>query len=89
MKTLSALGMGVITAVLCAAPITIHVSSTHLLLLSVDAANARIGQPATPMSVAGVNRRVHRRAYNGAAAIGAYRIYDNAAPCGFAPYLPC
>jgi hypothetical protein len=31
--------------------------------LSVDSASAEIGRPLTPMSVAGVNRRAHRRAY--------------------------
>ncbi len=31
--------------------------------LAVDNANARLGRPLTPMSVAGVNRRMHRRAY--------------------------
>jgi hypothetical protein len=34
--------------------------------LSRDSANAVIGRPLTPGSVAGVNRRVHRRAYRGA-----------------------
>jgi hypothetical protein len=36
-----------------------------------DTADARVGRPLTPGSVAGVNRRVHRRAYVGAAAVGA------------------
>jgi len=47
------------------------------------------------MSVAGVNRRVHRRAYYGAAAVGAaavgagvYNAYRRPA-CGYAPYPPC
>jgi hypothetical protein len=39
--------------------------------LGIIAAAARVGRPLTPMSVAGVNRRVHRRAYYGAAAAGA------------------
>jgi len=37
--------------------------------LSVDKAQARIGRPLTPGSIAGVNRRMHRRAgynYHGA-----------------------
>jgi hypothetical protein len=33
-----------------------------------------MGRPLTPMSVAGVNRRVHRRAYYGAAAAGAAAV---------------
>ena len=32
-------------------------------MLSVDSASARVGRPLTATSVAGVNRRVHRRAY--------------------------
>jgi hypothetical protein len=31
--------------------------------LTIDSADARVGRPLTPMSVAGVNRRMHRRAY--------------------------
>jgi hypothetical protein len=34
-----------------------------LSILSLDTAEARVGRPLTPMSVAGVNRRVERRAY--------------------------
>jgi hypothetical protein len=70
MKRLSALGVIVATAVLCAAPFSLHWSPAKTLSLSVDTASARIGRPLTPMSVAGVNRRVHRRAYYGAAAVG-------------------
>jgi hypothetical protein len=39
--------------------------------LSVEAAQARVGRPLTPVSVAGVARRTSRRAYYGAAAVGA------------------
>jgi len=45
------------------------------------------------MSVAGVNRRVHRRAYYGAAAAagaigyGYYNYYNRR--CGYYPYLAC
>jgi hypothetical protein len=44
------------------------------------------------MSVAGVNRRVHRRAYYGAAAAGAtgygyYNYYGRR--CGYNPYPAC
>jgi hypothetical protein len=48
-------------AVLCAAPISLHQSQG--LSLSVDKAQARIGRPLTPGSVAGVHRRHHRRVY--------------------------
>jgi len=42
----------------------------------VSQAEARVGRPLTPVSVAGVNRRQNRRAYvAGAAAAGAARCY--------------
>jgi hypothetical protein len=55
------------------------------VLSSVDTADARIGRPLTPMSVASVNRRVHRRAYYGAAAAGAagYGYYNYARRCAY------
>jgi hypothetical protein len=68
MKRLSALGIIASAALFCAAPLSPHWSPTKPLSLSVDTADARIGRPLTPMSVAGVNRRVHRRAYYAAAA---------------------
>src|SRR5258705_11173789 len=44
--------------------------------LSVEKAEARVGRPLTPMSVAGVARRQHRRAAIGtAAAVGAPAAY--------------
>src|SRR6266704_6443145 len=63
---------------LCAAPMSLQWSPAKTLSLSVDTADARVGRPLTPMSVAGVNRRVHRRAYYGAAAAGAgaYGVYN-------------
>jgi hypothetical protein len=72
MKNLSALGMIAAATIFCAAPLSLHWSQAKTPSLSVDTADARIGRPLTPMSVAGVNRRVHRRAYYGAAAAGAY-----------------
>jgi len=60
MKLVSTLGVAVVTAVLCAAPITVHWSPSSTPSLSVSAADARVGRPLTPMSVAGVNRRVNR-----------------------------
>ena len=41
------------------------------LALSVQSAEARVGRPATPASVAGVARRTTRRAVVGGAAVGA------------------
>jgi hypothetical protein len=71
MKRVSTLGIIAATAFFCAAPLSLHWSPTKTPSMSVDTADARIGHPLTPGSVAGVNRRVHRRAYYGAAAAGA------------------
>jgi hypothetical protein len=76
---------------LCAAPVSLQLLPVGTASVSIDKAEARIGRPLTPMSVAGVNRRVHRRAYYGAAAVagaaaaGAY--YGQR--CGYYPYPPC
>ena len=43
------------------------------LVLSIDSAEARVGRPATPVSVAGVARRSTRRAVVGAA-VGAATV---------------
>ena len=46
--------------------------------LSVDSADARVGRPLTPVSVAGVHRRAYRRAaYGTAAAYGGYAAYGS------------
>ena len=94
MKKLSALGLVVVTSgLLCSTPITVDWSSAKMPSLSIDTADARVGRPLTPMSVAGVNRRVHRRAYVGAAAAagaagyGYYNYYNRR--CGYSPYPPC
>ena len=66
MKKISVIGATLLgAAVLCAAPISLHQSQDKGLSLSVDKAQARIGRPLTPGSVAGVHRRVERRAYRG------------------------
>lgn len=49
--------------ILCATPLSLRLSPEGRVSLSVDTASAVIGRPLTPMSVAGVNRRAHRRAY--------------------------
>src|SRR5262249_55059302 len=49
--------------ILCATPLSLRFSPEGNVLVSVDTASAVIGRPLTPMSVAGVNRRAHRRAY--------------------------
>jgi len=91
MRKLSALGFVVATGLLCC-PVTFDWSPTKALSLSLDTAQARVGRPLTPMSVAGVNRRVNRRAVYGAAAAGAagygyYNYYGR--HCGYSPYPPC
>ena len=96
MKKLTLLGVVLSAALLAAAPISPHWSPAKTLSLSIDKAEARVGRPLTPGSVAGVNRRVHRRAYYGAAvgaaavgaaAVGAYHY--NRPACGYYPYPPC
>ncbi len=87
-------GLFVTAALLVAAPLSPRYSPETGLSASVDRAEARVGRPLTPMSVAGVNRRVHRRAYYGAAAVGvgaaaAYGAYRYPRACGYYPYPPC
>ena len=82
-------------ALLTLAPVAPHWSPADGPSLSVAAANARVGRPATPMSVAGVARRTTRRSYYGAAAVGAAvgatatGAYYNSTRCGYSPYPPC
>lgn len=61
MKKMFAILIG--AALLCVVPLTLHWSPTGTVSVSVKEAMARVGRPLTPMSVAGVNRRAHRRAY--------------------------
>ena len=64
MKKISVIGATLVAAaVLWAAPISLQQSQDKGLSLSVDKAQARIGHPLTPGSIAGVHRRVERRAY--------------------------
>ena len=60
MKNGIILGTIVGAALLTAAPFSLQWSQ-KTVALSLDSADARIGRPLTPMSVAGVHRRVHRR----------------------------
>lgn len=55
-------------AVLSASPISIDWSANKILPVSQDMANAEVGRPLTPGSVAGVNRRHDRRAVRRCAA---------------------
>src|ERR1700722_16106288 len=92
MKKFSVVGATlVVGAMLSAAPMSVHLSPAKTLSVSLDRADARIGRPLTPGSVAGVHRRVHRRAYVGAAAVGAAAAgaYHAHPACGYYPYPPC
>jgi len=71
------LGTIVGAALLTAAPFSLQWSQ-KTVALSLDSADARVGRPLTPVSVAGVHRRAHRRAaYGTAAAYGGYAAYGN------------
>jgi hypothetical protein len=68
------LGTIVGAALLTAAPFSLQWSQ-KTVTLSLDRADARLGRPLTPMSVAGVHRRAYRRAAYGTAAaygVGSY-----------------
>nr|WP_092189682.1 hypothetical protein [Bradyrhizobium sp. cf659] len=57
--------------ILCAAMSSVEWSEEAGLSVSIQSAEARVGRPATPASVAGVARRTTRRAVVGGAAVGA------------------
>ena len=60
------------SAFACTALLSLGWSGQGGISLSVESAQARVGRPATPVSVAGVARRQNRRAaYGTAAAVGA------------------
>ena len=61
MKKISVMGMLMGAAIVCAAPISLHQLQDGGLSLSLDSAQARLGRPLTPVSVAGVHRRAVRR----------------------------
>jgi hypothetical protein len=56
------LGLLAGTGLLCAVPVSLQLSQQGELSFSLDQASARVGRPLTPGSVAGVHRRVERRA---------------------------
>ena len=68
------LGTIVGVALLTAAPFSLQWSQ-KAVTLSLDSADARIGRPLTPLSVAGVHRRAYRRAVYGTAAYGVGSYY--------------
>jgi hypothetical protein len=56
---------------MCAMLLSVERQDHGRVSVAVDSAQARVGRPLTPVSVAGVARRTTRRAYYGAAAAGA------------------
>src|SRR5262245_311103 len=62
-KVLTVGATALFACVLCATPLSLRLSPEGTVALSADSASAEIGRPLTATSVAGVNRRVHRRAY--------------------------
>ena len=65
MKKISIFGLLAGTALLCAVPVSLQFSQDKLSV-SLDGASARIGEPLSAGSVAGVHRRAGRRAARGA-----------------------
>jgi hypothetical protein len=75
--------------VLCATPLSFHLSRSGNVTLSTDTASAVIGRPLTPMSVAGVHRRAERRAYRrGYYGYGAYNNPYRYSGYGYGAYRP-
>jgi hypothetical protein len=85
MKKATILGTIVGAALLTAAPFSLQWAQ-KTVTLSLDSADARVGRPLTPGSVAGVNRRVHRRAAYGAAAAYGAGSYYNYGGYGYSSY---
>jgi hypothetical protein len=83
MKKLSTLGMIIGASLVCAIPVSLHWSPAKAPQLSVDGAQARIGRPLTPFSVAGVHRRMYRRGAYGAYAYGGHYGYHHGGYYGY------
>ena len=63
MKKLAIIGTTLLAStILCAVPVSLHVSQETVVSVALNTADARVGRPATPGSVAGVARRTTRRA---------------------------
>jgi len=69
MKRLVIIGSTFIgSTMLCVVPVSLQFSEQTVVSVAVDRADARVGRPATPGSVAGVARRTTRRAVRHCAA---------------------
>jgi hypothetical protein len=79
-----------VTVFACATMFSVDWTAQNGVSLSVESAQARVGRPLTPVSVAGVARRQGRRATIGAAAVGAGVVGAGVAAAGYygasAPY---
>ena len=73
------------SAFACTALLSFGWSEQGALSLSIESAQARVGRPLTPVSVAGVARRQTRRAVYGAGIAGA-AVVGTAAAVAAAPY---
>jgi hypothetical protein len=82
MKKGTIFGTIVGAALLATAPFSLQWSQ-KTVTLSLDSADARIGRPLTPMSVAGVHRRAYRRAVYGAATYGVGSYYGASGYSGY------
>jgi hypothetical protein len=75
------------TAFVSAATLSIGPPADGSLSIGINDAQARVGRPLTPVSVAGVARRTTRRAVVGGAVVGGAIV---ARPrCGYYPYGRC
>jgi len=74
----------------CATMLSFDWTDQKGVALSIESAQARVGRPLTPVSVAGVARRQGRRAAVGAAVVGAGVVGAGVAAAGYygatAPY---
>ena len=88
------LGTGLVFAAIPASIKLSPANVTSLSLLSLDTAEARVGRPLSPGSVAGVHRRVERRAYRrgyygtGVGVVGAGAVATGAYVAGAASSAP-
>jgi hypothetical protein len=85
-KTVTVGATALFACILCATPLSLRLSPEGNVAMSVDSASARIGRPLTATSVAGVNRRVHRRAYR--RDYYGYGAYANPYRYGYGTYQP-